>query len=142
MKKKTLITLLAAILMMGGSAVAGPKNNSGEPGNIWEVLPDELRGDHYTLNIHGKKTSFNKQDCIVEPDPNTGEYSNNIFIPSEKTDAAIQIIMESGNAKGKWASENNLYGVRDSCTAEFDGDAARLVLPANKNGYFFLSISI
>jgi hypothetical protein len=136
MKNKLLITVLAAILMMAESVVAGPKNNGGEPGNIWEVLPDELTGDHYTLNIHGKKTAFNKQDCIVEPDPYTGAYSNNIFIPSEKTDAAIQILMESGNAKGKWASENNVYGVRDSCTAEFDGDAARLVLPANKKGYF------
>ena len=136
MKTKVLISVLAAILMMAGSVVAGPKNKSGGPGNIWDVLPDELRGDHYTLNIHGKKTNFNKQDCIVEPDPYTGEYSNNIFIPSEKTDAAIQILMESGNAKGKWASENNVYGVRDSCTAEFDGDEARLVLPANKKGYF------
>jgi hypothetical protein len=136
MTNKRLLTVLASILMIAGSATAEAKNNGGEPGNIWDVLPDELTGDHYTLNIHGKKTNFNKQDCIVEPDPDTGEYSNNIFIPSEKTDAAIQILMESGNAKGKWASENNVYGVRDSCTAEFDGDAARLVLPANKKGYF------
>lgn len=136
MKTKLLISVLASILMMASSVVAGPKNKSGDPGNIWDVLPDELTGDHYTLNIHGKKTDFNKQDCIVEPDPYTGEYSNNIFIPSEKTEAAIQILMESGNAKGKWASENNVYGVRDSCTAEFDGNEARLVLPANQKGYF------
>jgi hypothetical protein len=136
MKTKVLISVLAATLMMSSSVVAGPKNKNGDPGNIWDVLPDELRGDHYTLNIHGKKTDFNKQDCIVEPDPYTGEYSNNIFIPSEKTEAAIQILMESGNAKGKWASENNVYGVRDSCTAEFDGNEARLVLPANQDGYF------
>ena len=61
MKTKLLISVLASILMMASSVVAGPKNKSGDPGNICDVLPDELTGDHYTLNIHGKKTNFNKK---------------------------------------------------------------------------------
>lgn len=111
-------------------------------GNVWEVLKSKgLQGEHYTLNIHGKDDKFNKQDCTNLPDPITGEYGNNIFIPSNDGGAyRNQIIMSSGNAKGKWASTaTTTYGVRDSCTAAFDGDAAELVLPPNEKGYFVVA---
>lgn len=117
----------------------GPKNiELNNSGSVWTALKAKgLQGEHHTLNIHGKKSDFNKQDCVVTPDPVTGEYSNNVFIPSYSTETMKnQIIMLSGNAKGKWASTNITYGVRDACTAPFDGDAAELVLPPNEKGYY------
>lgn len=108
-------------------------------GSVWEELKAlGLQGEHHTLNIHGKGDDFKKQDCTVVPDPETGEYSNNIFIPGDGDSADNnQLIMTSGNSKGKWAAEGNTtYGVRDGCTAPFDGDAAELTLPPNEKGYY------
>jgi hypothetical protein len=115
-----------------------------EPGNVWQILKDKgLQGTHYTLNIHGKKDSFNKQDCTVKPDPITGEisYGNNIFIPSNGDSNDLnQILMQSGNIKGKWAkTADTSWGVRDTCTNPFDGDPAELVIPPSKNGYFVVA---
>jgi|SRR3989344_1685503 len=107
--------------------------------SIWEDLKRKgLQGEHYTLNIHGKKSDFNKQDCTVIQDPITGEYSNNIFVPSYSASSLVknQIIMSSGNAKGKFAATAPVYGVRDACTAAFDGDAAEMVIPPNEKGYY------
>jgi hypothetical protein len=120
---------------------AGGNQASVDSGSVWAALKAKgLQGEHYTLNIHGKNDSFNKQDCTVVPDPLTGEYSNNIFVPSYSSDAVKnQIIMTSGNAKGKWAATAPTYGVRDACTAPFDGDAAELVLPPNEKGYYVTS---
>lgn len=119
----------------------GNKGNNSS-GSVWADLQAKgLQGEHFTLNIHGKKDTFNKSDCTVEPDPITGEYSNNIFIPSN-SDSAVknQIIMTSGNAKGKWATGGDTtYGVRDGCTAPFDGDAAELTLPPNDKGYYVVA---
>lgn len=112
-----------------------------DPGKIWETLQSKgLQGTHYTLNIHGKDSTFNKQDCAVTPDPVTGQYSNNIFVPSN-SDSSVnnQIIITSGNAKGKYASTSPIYGVRDACTAPFDGTAASLVLPPNEKGYYVVA---
>lgn len=145
MKNKVLISsVVVAMLIVAvvGLLVVAVKPDNGEKdtGHIWEELKEKgLQGEHYTLNIHGKKDDFNKQDCIVEPDPITGEYSNNIFVPSNSGLVSNQIIMRSGNAKGKWASTNQIYGVRDACTAAFDGDAAELVIPANSNGYYVVA---
>jgi hypothetical protein len=118
--------------------VAATQKSSLSSGSVWADLKARgLQGEHYTLNIHGKKSDFSKSDCTVAPDPITGQYSNNIFVPSYSGTAdRNQIIMTSGNAKGKWASTNPVYGVRDACTAPFDGDAAELVLPANEKGYY------
>lgn len=103
-----------------------PKANSG---SVWAILKEKgLQGDHFTLNIHGKKDDFNKTDCTVVQDPITLAYSNNIFVPSNSTgEVQNQILITSGNAKGKFASTAPVYGVRDACTAAFDNDAAELV---------------
>jgi len=128
-----------------GSNIAAPggskqnQEKSDTSGSVWEDLKQKgLQGEHFTLNIHGKKDDFNKGDCTFEPDPETGEYGNNIFVPSESDSSTKnQIIMTSGNAKGKWSTGGDTtYGVRDACTAPYDGDAAELTLPPNKKGYY------
>jgi len=98
-----------------------------------EVNPNGFpSGEHYTLNIHGKKLDF---QC---PEPEFDEngdpaYGGSIFIPEDGQ--GIQIIMESGSSKGKHAAMITDFGVKDPCTADFDGDAAVLQLPPNDKGY-------
>jgi hypothetical protein len=98
-----------------------------------EVNPNGFpSGDHYTLNLHGKKLDF---QC---PEPETDEdgnvvYGSSIFIPEDGQ--GIQIVMESGSAKGKKAASLTEFGVKDPCTADFDGDEAVLQLPPNDKGY-------
>jgi hypothetical protein len=89
-------------------------------------------GEHYNLNIHGKSLDFN---C---PEPELDEsgnpiYGNSLFIPEDGE--GIQILMESGSAKGKRAQEITEFGVTDACTADFDGDAAVVRLPPHEKGY-------
>jgi hypothetical protein len=99
----------------------------------YDVNPNGFpSGEHYNLNIHGKKLSF---QC---PEPKVDEYGNpvyggSIFIPEDGQ--GIQIIMESGSSKGKRATTLTEFGVKDACTADFDGDAAVLQLPPNDKGY-------
>lgn len=120
------------------SSKAGTPKTPVASTSVWSALKARgLQGEHFTLNIHGKSGSFNKQDCTAVPDPVTGEYGNNIFVPSYSNETVNnQILMVSGNAKGSWAATNQTYGVRDACTAPFDGDAAELTLPANEKGYY------
>jgi hypothetical protein len=134
--------VLSVVLILG----AAKSGNAGKPpgrdnsGSVWEVLQAEgLSGDHHTLNIHGKKSDFNKQDCTAEPDPLTGEYGNNIFMPSNSGETSNQILIVSGKGKGSKKEEISAYGVRDTCTNEFDGDAAEVVLPPNDKGYFVVA---
>lgn len=136
----TLLSLMGGVSTTDDSAAAAQKPSLNS-GNVWADLKAKgLQGTHYTLNIHGKKSDFNKSDCTVVADPLTGAYGNSIFLPSFSDDSMRnQIIMTSGNAKGKFASTNPVYGVRDACTAPFDGDAAELVLPPNEKGYYVTS---
>ena len=149
MKKQQLIIraistfmVLSVVLILG----AAKSGNAGNPprgdnsGSVWEVLQAEgLSGEHHTLNIHGKKSDFNKQDCTAEPDPITGEYGNNIFMPSNSGETSNQILIVSGKGKGSKKDEISTYGVRDTCTNEFDGDAAEVILPPNDQGYFVVA---
>lgn len=135
--ESTIASLESSSQMAASSNSKKPEKNNA--GNIWEALKQlGLQGEHYTLNIHGKSDKFNKNDCTVIPDPETGMYGNNIFIPSNGDSSDNnQLIMTSGNSKGKWADTGDTaYGVRDACTAPFDGDAAELTLPPNPDGYY------
>ncbi len=72
MKKQNLIkraittfVVLSVVLILGAakSGIAGKPSGEDNSGSVWEVLQAQgLRGDHYTLNIHGKKSGFNKQN--------------------------------------------------------------------------------
>ena len=149
MKKQKLINraittfvVLSLVLILGPakSGIAGKHKGEDNSGSVWEVLQAEgLTGDHYTLNIHGKKSDFNKQDCTAEPDPITGEYGNNIFMPSNSGETLNQILIVSGKGKGSKKDLISAYGVRDTCTNKFDGDAAEVILPPNDKGYFVVA---
>lgn len=132
----SLFALLSMFVTVSSSHAAPPESS----GSVWEVLEAKgLKGDHYTLNIHGKKSDFNKQDCTAEPDPITGEYGNNIFMPSYTGETLNHILVISGQGKGAKKDLIATYGVRDTCTDAFDGDAAEVVLPPNDKGYFVVA---
>jgi len=83
-------------------------------------------GDHYNLNLIGKKSDFNKDDLGCGVDPLA--YGNVVFVPEW---GQGDIWLNSG----KKATATTLQ-VTDSCVTAFDGDAAELNLPANANGYW------
>ena len=134
--------ILSVVLILGAakSSIAGKPQGEDNSGSVWEVLQAEgLSGEHHTLNIHGKKSDFNKQDCTAEPDPITGEYGNNIFMPSNSGETSNQILIVSGKGRGSKKDLISAYGVRDACTNKFDGDAAEVILPPNDKGYFVVA---
>jgi hypothetical protein len=98
-----------------------------------EVNPNGFpSGEHYNLNLHGKKLSFQCPEPEVDENGNP-VYGGSIFIPEDGQ--GIQIIMESGSSKGKRAATMTDFGVKDPCTADFDGDAAVVQIPPNDKGY-------
>jgi len=88
-------------------------------------------GEHYNLNIIGKKLEFTCPEVVLDADGNP-IYGNVIYVP--ENGEGIQILMQSGK-KGKKAEEITELRVTDPCTALFDGDAAVLQLPKNEYGY-------
>jgi hypothetical protein len=83
-------------------------------------------GEHFNLNIIGKKDGFNPQE--EQTDGTTDSYGNVVFVP-ENGDGAIY--MESG--KGKKFEEILQLRVLDNWAGDTDG--ARLQLPKNEAGY-------
>ena len=86
-------------------------------------------GEHYNLNIIGKKDGFT---CPEQEYDELGDpiYGNVVFVPQKGE--GIQILMQSG--KGKKAAAIPTLQVIDPCST-FDGDAAVLQLPKNDAGY-------
>lgn len=83
-------------------------------------------GDHYNLNLIGKKAQFNQDGLACTVDPLA--YGNVVFVPE---DGEGDIWLKSG----KKATATTLQ-VTDPCVAVFDGNPAELNLPANGNGYW------
>lgn len=88
-------------------------------------------GEHYNLNIIGKKPEFNCPEQKYDDVTGDPIYGKVIFVPQNGSD--IQIVMKSG--KGRWAAALTTLEVLDPCTAAFDNDAAVLQLPKNEAGY-------
>ena len=86
-------------------------------------------GEHYNLNIIGKKAGFT---CPEQEYDELGDpiYGNVVFVP--QNGEGIQILMQSG--KGKKAAAIPTLQVKDPCST-FDGDGAVLQLPKNDAGY-------
>ncbi len=83
-------------------------------------------GDHYNLNILGKKDGF---ACEQAYDPiGNPVYGNVVFVPLNGNN--IQILMQSG--KGTTIST---LQVIDPCTSSIDGSPAVVQIPNNDKGY-------
>lgn len=122
MRKKIRLSLLilVATLLTGGSATAV------KPGE--EVNPNGFpSGEHYNLNIIGKKDGFKCQEAQLNSDGDQS-FGSAIFVPEN---ALGEIYMESG--KGKKFEEISRLEVIDNCAC--DGDGARIRLPKNDAGY-------
>lgn len=97
-----------------------------------EVNPNGFpSGEHYNLNIHGKKAEFTCPELELDEFDNP-IYGNSIFIPE---DGAGEILMESGSGKGKKTESITTLQVTDPCSQPFDNDPAIVQIPANGKGY-------
>lgn len=102
----------------------------------YQELPNGfISGEHYNLNLLGKKGDYN----CDKPD---GEYGKVVFMPecmaggdcdnSVTTNTTIEMI----SGKGKKAADIPDLQVIDPCTEAFDGDPAQLKLPRHDKGYY------
>ena len=133
MTKKVFINLLIGGFVFGlcSSAIAAkPVDDSGIP--FGNGFPS---GEHYNLNIHGKKAAFQCPDA--EYDLVTGQqvYGNVINIPRIDDGLPIEIYMESGRKGPKGNPGATTLEVTDWCSKSFDDSAASVRLPKNDAGY-------
>jgi len=113
--------ILVALLTGSVSALAQTVNPNGFPS-----------GEHYNLNIIGKKADYN---CTPLEYDQYGHpvYGNVIFVPETGQD--IQIVIKSGKKGGSASTLYQQFRVTDACAPAFDGTPAVLELPPNANGY-------
>jgi len=119
MKKLSLVGIIAIVgsVFFAGQLLAANDNNG---------FPS---GDHYNLNIIGKKDGFS--GCSVEPDPVTLLYGNVVFVPEW---GEGDIWLQSGKVGGKAQTITTLQ-VIDNCVSAFDTTKAVVQIPPNQNGY-------
>jgi hypothetical protein len=115
----SLLVMVASVFMAASALAEKPEevmgNSNGFPS-----------GEHFNLNIIGKKDGFNPHEN--QTDGTTDSYGNVVFVP-ENADG--KIYMESG--KGKKFEEVLQLRVLDNWAGDADG--ARLQLPKNEAGY-------
>jgi hypothetical protein len=158
MRKLIMSSLLLCSMMffVAGSAFAVKPGAEGDP----PVNPNGFpAGEHYNLNIHGKKSDFNCPDpfvgfcggvdhtgdfgtCELIDGVETWKYSNSLFIPEGTIDNPVDditILMETGKSGGKGKKNNALVPdslvVKDPCSFGAN-DPAVYQLPPAKNGYW------
>jgi hypothetical protein len=143
------------MFFVAGSALAVKPGADGNPPTNPNGFPS---GEHFNLNIHGKKTYFNCPEPYSGPDYNgefhdgkdygnyvnegteqepvwVWKYSGSLFIP--ENGEGIKILVETGKSGGnpKKQLTTDVLKVTDPC-AVFDGDAATFQLPPQPNGYW------
>lgn len=129
------IFALAATLAVGPALAAKPVDGAGYP--FGNGFPS---GEHYNLNIIGKKAGFG---CPAGEFDLSGNpvYGNVIFFPRVQGSDPITILVESGVKGPRGAPDTALLEVTDWCTESFPdagtatGDPATFRLPANAGGY-------
>jgi hypothetical protein len=162
MKKLIMSSLLLCSMMffVAGSAFAVKPGADGYP----PVNPNGFpAGEHFNLNIHGKKADFNCPDpfdgfcggvdhtgdfgtCEDTDGDGVGDtwkYSNSLFIPEGTVDNpvdGITILMETGKSGGRGKKNEDLVlqnslVVKDPCSFGAN-DPAVYQLPPAKNGYW------
>ena len=152
MKKKIIGSMLFFAIFVSGSVSTTTQGQDVNPNGF-------PKGEHFNLNIHGKKEVFecpipysgpdyngeNHQGeygsyVLVSTDPEIYEwkYDNSLFVPEADAQKEIKILMESGKKDGKGSKNASLASVLkviDPCSSDFDNDAAAIQLPPNEKGY-------
>jgi len=112
------VLVVAALVLGGSTALAAKPQSNGSGKDVIDMSNGFPSGEHFNLNIHGKKDGFN-----CDPTPGGGS----IFVSLNDT-ATIQYVTN------KKSSVGNLT-VLDPC-AGFDGDPAKVQLPYEREGYY------
>lgn len=134
MKKITLFGLsftLVVVLVFGVLPAM-----AGKPKDVIQLSNGFPSGDHFNLNIHGKKLDYKCSNCELCTDPETCDpvvlECNVINIPeytSEVLDNTINYV------SGRKVKIDELT-VFDSCTEAFDTNPAEVWLPYEEKGYY------
>ncbi len=109
---------------------------AGKPMDVIQLSNGFPSGDHFNLNIHGKKLDYQCSNCELCTDPETCDplvlECNVINIPeytSEELDNTISYV------SGRKVQIDELT-VFDSCTEAFDQSPAEVWLPYEEQGYY------
>lgn len=122
---KTVLGVIAVLVIFSFTVSSALATKPGD-----EVNPNGFpSGEHYNLNIIGKKDGFTCPDQEYDEFGNP-VYGNVVFVP--ENGEGIEIYMQSG--KGKKAEAVTELQVIDPC-AGFDSDGAVIQLPKNEAGY-------
>ena len=112
---------------------------AGKPMDVIQLSNGFPSGDHFNLNIHGKKLDYHCSNCELCTDPETCDpvvlECNVINIPeytSEDLDNTITYV------SGKKVKIDELT-VFDSCTEAFDQSPAEVWLPYEEQGYYVIA---
>jgi len=112
---------------------------AGKPMDVIQLSNGFPSGDHFNLNIHGKKLDYHCTNCELCTDPETCDpvvlECNVINIPeytSEDLDNTITYV------SGKKVKIDELT-VFDSCTEAFDQSPAEVWLPYEEQGYYVIA---
>jgi len=155
------LLVFSILALTANTALAVKPGSDGNPPTNPNGFPS---GEHFNLNIHGKKSDFSCPPPYSGPDYN-GEshsgkdygnyvnegteldpvwiwkYSGSLFIPEgtvENPVGNIKILIETGKSGGKGKKNNTLIPdslvVTDPCT--FGDGEARFQLPPRANGYW------
>ncbi len=138
--KKLLMTITASIVLIGAiftlgfgdemAAFAAKPQKNGSGKDVIALSNGYPSGEHFNLNLHGKKLLWDG-DCSPG--------GKNVFLP-EYTDLASekQTLQIFSNKK---SSATDLWA-KDPCTEEFDGDPAKVQLPfLDDKGYYVFARS-
>jgi len=116
---KTLVLFLVTPIFFGSLALAAKPDGSGGSRDIIAKSNGFPSGEHFNLNIHGKKADY-------EGDPLPG--GNSVFI-LEYGNSTIEYITN------KKSSVTELTAI-DPLAEAFDGDSAQVQLPYEAKGYY------
>jgi hypothetical protein len=112
---------------------------AGKPMDVIQLSNGFPSGDHFNLNIHGKKNDYQCNNCELCTDPATCDPlvldCNVINIPEYTSEELINTI---SYVSGKKVQIEELT-VFDSCTEAFDSTPAEVWLPYEEKGYYVIA---
>jgi len=112
---------------------------AGKPMDVIQLSNGFPSGDHFNLNIHGKKNDYQCSNCELCTDSATCDPlvldCNVINIPEYTSEELINTI---SYVSGKKVQIEELT-VFDSCTEAFDSTPAEVWLPYEEKGYYVIA---